>query len=351
MIDRERLISILGALIALGASSLAGAAEFVTPSAGGTGGDHSYNLDCGNDGVLVGFSGKWGSWMDSIGIICRKINADGTLGSSFAVGPRGGNGGNEAGSASCEPANVVQLLSPYTGSYINSLGFTCGTWSPATRTVARPPARNDDADVKRVGASGTHIGSSNSRLECPTDGKPGVGIRGKYGSYVDSIALTCDAVAVASTVAKPGAGTGTAPVAGTPAAAPVIKFDQAPAAGSAVPLSAMRGGDIEIRASGGTAALSMTLSVTDGSYRPYFELVTPPPAAPLPTSVKPAPTLTIGAQTAGSQTASIARIVRLRANTPRIMGMNLTSAIPIIVTVQNSNGAAAARSFIVTLQP
>ena len=49
--------------------------EFVTPAFGGSGGNRSYNLDCGNGAVLVGatFTRQDPGWM-AIGIICQRIN-------------------------------------------------------------------------------------------------------------------------------------------------------------------------------------------------------------------------------------------------------------------------------------
>lgn len=122
----ERRACLLAVALALGASSTTGAAEFVTPLAGGGGGDHSYNLNCGADGVLVGLSGRWGAWMDSIGIICRKVNADGTLGSVFTLGPKGGGGGSIAGNPACNAGNVVQGVLASTGLYVTRTAFGCG---------------------------------------------------------------------------------------------------------------------------------------------------------------------------------------------------------------------------------
>lgn len=350
----ERRASLFAVALALGASSTTGAAEFVTPLAGGTGGDLSYNLNCGADGVLVGLSGRWGGWLDSIGIICRKVNADGTLGSAFTLGPKGGNGGSTAGNPTCNAANVVQSVHAFTGMYVNRAAFGCGAWSPATRRVAQavftPGAAGSDVDG--VGPPATQ---DRSVLDCPTDGKPAKGIRGKHGSFIDSIALVCDSVAAVAAGASGKAGglaggSGAVPVAS--GASSVIQFDVAPAAGAIVALSTSRGGDVVIRASGGTAALSMALSVTDGTYRPFFELVSGPAPTPAPapgTTVKPLTTPSIGTQ-ASPQTASITRVVRMRPGAPFIAGFS-PPAITLVVTVQNANGAASARAFAVRLSP
>lgn len=365
MINQKRLTSVIAAAAAIGTTSFAAGAEFVSPRAGGSGGDHSYDLDCGSDAVLTGLSGRWGSWMDSIGIICRKVNTDGTLGSSFTRGPKGGTGGTEGGNPGCEPGNVVQSVRASTGTYVNGITFFCGAWSPSNRTVARAPTAGGAVDIGIIGHASSQFGIQNSLLECPTDGKPAKAFRGKYGAFIDSTSLVCDSVAAGSAgsntptpganAASPGASTSAAGAglsaqtgaqlgsASAGVAASVITFDAAPAAGSAIALSASRGGDVPISASGGTSALSMSLGVADGTYRPFFELVSAPnPALP-----------PVGGKTATStqpQNASITRIVRLRAGAPRLP-MTTTPVIPLIVTVRSADGSTAARTFLVTLLP
>lgn len=61
--------------------------EFITPLFGGSGGNRSYNLDCGNQSAIVGVIYKAGMWPDAIGIVCQQENAQiGTLGNEFTRG-------------------------------------------------------------------------------------------------------------------------------------------------------------------------------------------------------------------------------------------------------------------------
>jgi len=89
---------VLALLLPLGGNffnSVATAAEWSTPTFGGSGGTRSYNLDCGRGGVLVGLTFKSGSWIDEIGVVCRKVSSStGRLGEEFTRGPVGGAGGN-----------------------------------------------------------------------------------------------------------------------------------------------------------------------------------------------------------------------------------------------------------------
>ena len=69
--------------------------EFVAPRLGGTGGNRSYNLDCGNGAVIVGATYRSGQWLDAIGLICQRVNSQtGALEDDFTRGPVGGSGGD-----------------------------------------------------------------------------------------------------------------------------------------------------------------------------------------------------------------------------------------------------------------
>ena len=388
---RWRLVAALAAACLF---SLEAHADYVTPAVGGSGGNQSYDLDCGAGYVLVGFTARWGFVMDSLGIICRKVNSDGTLGNAITRGPVGGGGGSNVDNPSCPGTHVVQQLWTYAGTYFDGTDFICSPWSPATRTVAQPPESVPDGDMIHIGGDGGTL----SRLACPPDGRPATGIRGRYGSFVDSLALVCDSVsppasgggapaqsgvsagggagasagagaapakggdaasagaggsapsAAAGGVA-PGAAAGIVGVAAQPgfapgaavAAATVIKFDQAPPAGWLLGFSASRGGQTLVRASGGTAPLTMTLSVIDSTYRAFFELA-PPPATDL------AATQLSTAGKLAPQTASITRILRMKPGTP-VMERRGVVTIPMALIVRNSNGASAVRSIVVQLQP
>ena len=102
---------------------------------------------------------------------------------------------------------------------------------------------------------------------------------------------------------------------------------------------------MKVRASGGSAALSMTLSVMDGTYRPFFELVSPPAPALQP--------IAQGKPGAGksSQGASITRIVRMKPGAPIVGPMGAPAAIPVLVMVRDADGATSARNFVVRLLP
>lgn len=171
------------ASIALGASP-APAAEQKSPIWGGGGGTHGYNLDCGSTGVMVGVTVKWGQWIDQLGLICRTVKADGTLGSFYTRGPVGGQGGNQSGPSQCREGFVVVSVAGQSGSFVDSFHGHCKRWDAA----GRKPTGETVWDVKVANHKPL---SGYNRFPC-LGTAVGKALRGKYGWYIDSLQFVCD---------------------------------------------------------------------------------------------------------------------------------------------------------------
>lgn len=167
-----------------------GAQEYKGPLWGGTGGTRSYNLDCGSTGVMVGLYGKDGTWVDQIAVRCRTVNSDGSLGSYYSKGPTGGSGGAGA-NAECPSGSVVGVMAATSGSFINDVSVQCYAWIASTR-------RFDHHQYKGIYGIGDPVSPvsfgavSNAVVSCPEE-LVGKAIRGRSGSYVDSLQFVCDA--------------------------------------------------------------------------------------------------------------------------------------------------------------
>ena len=173
--------------------------EYRTPRMGGTGGNRSYNLDCGKNAVLVGAIFKEGSWLDALGIICQRvIPHTGTLGDEFTRGPVGGSGGT-AKERRCHDGDVIQSIQrARTGRFVDHIVFKCSQWEPSQK--APRFSRNFECDdtgggCELIGGHGAglmFIGAHfNGPFFCPK-GKVGKAFRGRYGSYIDSVQFVCD---------------------------------------------------------------------------------------------------------------------------------------------------------------
>jgi hypothetical protein len=169
---------------------VAEAQEYKGPVWGGSGGTSSYNLDCGASGVMVGIYGKTGAWIDQIGITCQTINSDGSLGGSYTRGPVGGPGGNGAASR-CESGMVVAQMIAATGSFVDRVIVRCHPWDAAARRYTDGSGVNP-GNCGTVGTVGYLGGIKlNSYVKCPIE-RVAKAIRGKHGSYIDSLQFVCD---------------------------------------------------------------------------------------------------------------------------------------------------------------
>ena len=104
----------------------------VFPVHGGSGGT-AFTRSCGSGKVLTGLYGRQGFLVDAFGILCRPVNANGTLGSESAVGSLAGGGGGTSASASCPSGSVAVSLTMRAGTYVNYVALFCKRWDPATR--------------------------------------------------------------------------------------------------------------------------------------------------------------------------------------------------------------------------
>lgn len=165
--------------------------EFSTPLFGGSGGTRSYNLDCGNQSVLVGVIHKSGMWLDAIGIICQQVNAQtGNLGNEFTRGPVGGSGGL-ARTKRCNQGNVVQGIAVRSGQFIEAGGFRCSPWIPAQKKPVFSTDTPCSGDRCTTIFGSGYGGYNNGRFYCPSE-KVGKAVRGRHGIYIDSLRFICD---------------------------------------------------------------------------------------------------------------------------------------------------------------
>ena len=164
--------------------------EFSTPRFGGSGGTRGYNLDCGSGSVMVGGIYKAGLWLDAIGIICRRVNAQtGALEGEFTRGPVGGSGGISK-IRRCDSGKVVHGTRVKEGQFVNKISLFCSRWSPSEKTPNKGEGKECVLGEQCLFLGGVG-GTISDVFQCPS-GKAGKALRGKHGIYVDSLRFVCD---------------------------------------------------------------------------------------------------------------------------------------------------------------
>lgn len=154
----------------------------------GSSGGTSFSRECPANHVLSGVRYRRGAVLDGIGIKCRPVRSNGTLGSEINSGSMAGGNGGTAGSESCTGTTVIvsQAGASQAGVGIGILVLHCYEWFPASKSWGG--SRLGHIAVKTGGALPALATS-----RCSAGTQPATGIRGKHGAIVDSFGLHCSA--------------------------------------------------------------------------------------------------------------------------------------------------------------
>jgi hypothetical protein len=107
------------------------------PAHGGTGG-YATRTECPSGYAAVGIHGRSWSYIDRLGLVCRYLNADGSLGATYYAGAAGGFGGADF-QIWCPDGQVVVGFQGRSASYVDQLGLYCSTPSAWKSFNASPP--------------------------------------------------------------------------------------------------------------------------------------------------------------------------------------------------------------------
>jgi hypothetical protein len=177
----SRSLALAGALTWLACAQPLYAAEYQTAAAGG-GGGNPFTLRCPDDAVLVGVQGSAGSVVDRVQPVCRQIDPSGLLLDGRSAGTAGGGGGT-AFILQCPDNHAVSGIDGRASLYVDQLRIKCGPLTAGPRLAASGSVLAGHAG----GGGGTAFGP----FDC-VDNKPGRGLIGRAGTYVDQIRLACD---------------------------------------------------------------------------------------------------------------------------------------------------------------
>lgn len=152
------------------------------PVYGGSGGT-AFSRDCGAGKVMSGLRFRSGLVLDAVGLLCRPVNADGTLGAETTVGTLTGGGGGTSFTVSCTSGRVVQGANIFYGAFVDGVQLLCRDWSAATRTVS-----SSGGYFPMAGRSS----GNQAREVCEEPTQPARAIRGRSASLVDAIGFICN---------------------------------------------------------------------------------------------------------------------------------------------------------------
>jgi hypothetical protein len=180
---RTRLFLPTLALVAFAASDLP---PQNLPILGGSGGT-AFSRDCGAGHVLSGVRYRSGMVIDALGLQCRPVLGDGSLGPESAVGALAGGGGGTIAVASCPAGRVVTGLRVRFGSYVSYVIVSCRAWSGGTRTYAA----SGPVSAVSLGSVLTPSAATTDQA-CESSRQPAAGLRGRAATFVDAVGLVCD---------------------------------------------------------------------------------------------------------------------------------------------------------------
>lgn len=162
----------------------------------GSDGGTSFTRQCPAGQVLTGIRARAGAVIDALGVKCRPVNANGTLGTESDAGTLAGGNGGSAGSGSCPAGSVVAGQAGVKGIPVGIASFDlrCRRWDAATRRYAGSVV----AIIHVIGGTTAAVvvnalpGVESPFADCPRQQQAAVLLRGRSSAIVDAAALTCN---------------------------------------------------------------------------------------------------------------------------------------------------------------
>jgi hypothetical protein len=164
-------------------------------------GGTAFTRTCPSGSVLTGFRTRKGVIIDAIGIKCRAVGADGTLGTETSVGSLTGGDGGTASAGSCPSGTVITGSVGALAFPVGLFGFAfeCRHWNAATRrwsglpvTAINIPTVGGLVLMALPGPNLALLTGFATYRACSNETQPAEGIAGRSGTYLDAVGLRCD---------------------------------------------------------------------------------------------------------------------------------------------------------------
>lgn len=183
MIARSTLLGLSWGMFSIAPVSSTWLPPQLLPVYGGSGGT-AFTRTCGSGKVLTGLRFRDGIRVDAVGILCRPVFSDGTLGPQSTVGTLVGGPGGTSGTANCPSGTVMTRAIIHHGSVVDRIFPVCKSWDAGKRKFGGTAQFADD---------GVGGGAGTENMEqCEAATQPMSGIRGRAGLLVDAIGFTCN---------------------------------------------------------------------------------------------------------------------------------------------------------------
>ena len=186
-----RAAALLAGLTAAGFGGVAAAPDLL-PLVGGPGGT-SFAHVCPAGHVLTGVRVRRGITLDAIGIRCRPVQTNGSLGAEVDAGPVWGGPGGAQGAMSCGTGSVIaDQVARFNGVHLSDLRYHCYRWDAGTRRWDIRDKRIAIVVLPTAAVAGSPL-TNGTATACPFPARPADGVRGRSGMIVDAVGIRCDA--------------------------------------------------------------------------------------------------------------------------------------------------------------
>jgi hypothetical protein len=166
----------------------------------GFGGSTSFVRACPTGYVLTGARARVGVLIDAIGIKCRAVTPNGTLGTETDFGLMAGGSGGGPWAVSCPAGSAIggQGGMPVMPTGLATFALVCKQWIAATRKLGSVTGMIGVVTTTTAIQAGMTLVSGDNgfittnRTNCSHDTQPVVQMRGRAGLIVDAVGLTCN---------------------------------------------------------------------------------------------------------------------------------------------------------------
>lgn len=135
--------------------------------------------------MLTGLRGRADAFVFAIGITCRAVLPDGSLGPESVVGEMAGGTSGAPVAVGCAAGQVLAAADVRAATYVQSMVLHCSGWDSARRRVS-------SRGIQTIQIGQPVAGTAEHRTRCEFEAQPMIGVWGRAQSLVDAVGFICD---------------------------------------------------------------------------------------------------------------------------------------------------------------